>query len=54
MVDILEDLSDGESDLPLHQITINEHYAQAYAAKKEREEQSKCVLGLQMCNYTCV
>ena len=29
----------GDNDI---QLTINEHYAKAYAAKKEREELGKC------------
>lgn len=34
--------SDSDSDTEsIHQLTINEHYAKAYEAKKEREELSK-------------
>jgi len=33
--------SDSEANGDL-QLTINEHYAKAYAAKKEREELGKC------------
>lgn len=37
-------LSDSDSgDESDHQITINEHFAKAYARKKEREELSKCM-----------
>ena len=37
-----ENVSDAESNASLHQLTINEHYAKAFAYKKEREELSKC------------
>lgn len=39
-------MSDSESDGDEDQIllTINEHYAKAYAHRKEREELSKCTL----------
>lgn len=40
-----EDSSDSEvDDNPVHQLTINEHYAKAYAYKKEREELAKRAL----------
>lgn len=35
-VDMLSDDSDSGEDL--NQITVNEHYAKAYAYKKERQE----------------
>lgn len=37
-----EGVSDAESNASLHQLTINDHYAKAFAYKKEREELSKC------------
>lgn len=38
-------LSDSETDSNENfQITVNEHYANAYSRKKEREELSKCKL----------
>jgi protein KRI1 len=37
--------TDAESDAEsIHQITINEHYAKAFAYRKEREELQKCSL----------
>ena len=37
-------LASDESDTEeIHQLTINEHYAKAYARRKEREELSKCM-----------
>lgn len=45
-------LSDSESDVgSLNiQLTVNEHFAKAYAAKKEREELDKCMwINLQSC-----
>lgn len=47
-------LSDTDSDNEsVHQITINEHFAKAYARKKEREELSKCMLyRIQLAVYT--
>ena len=37
-------LSDSDSeDVEIsHQLTVNEHYARAFAYKKEREELAKC------------
>lgn len=44
-MDFLDDeVSDAESNASLHQFTINEHYAKAFAYKKEREELSKCAI----------
>lgn len=44
-MDFLDDeVSDAESNASLHQFTINEHYAKAFAYKKEREELSKCAV----------
>lgn len=34
-------LSDSESEAEGHQLTVNEHFAKAYARKKEREELTK-------------
>lgn len=37
-------LADSDSEANDIQFTINEHYAKAYAAKKEREELGICTL----------
>lgn len=36
-----DEVSDAESNASFHQLTINEHYAKAFAYKKEREELAK-------------
>lgn len=44
-MDFLDDkVSDTESNASFHQLTINEHYAKAFAYKKEREELAKRAL----------
>lgn len=36
------DDDDGDGDENIHQLTINEHYAKAFARRKEREELMRC------------
>ena len=40
--EMLSDASDSGSEDDFNQLTINEHFAKAYEAKKEREELANC------------
>lgn len=40
---MLDESSDNESNASIQKLTINEHYAEAYAYKKERQEYLQCM-----------